>query len=223
MSKAKKSIDVEKLVTWALLDQGLGWAIHGQGSSGTGFAELGTRIDTGGIGVPTPARLSDNDALVVRDVILTLEDDAAEIVIRHGRIGDRPDWCEEGVGEWRQKRGKNGHPAWHYERPGDRRSPKTAVMEFVGWRKEEVDYWRTTYRLWWHSLDAMVGPLNERLERHEALRPGAPLEPWVKPMPVIHTPDGPLQRHSRAGGRVSAEYVEIGSKRIKRSRLSNEA
>jgi len=216
-------MDVEQLVTWALLDQGLGWSIYGQGSGGTGFADLGTRIDSSGIGAPTPARLSDDDALVVRDVILAMPEDAAEIIIRYGRIGDRPDWCEEGVGEWRQKRGKNGHPAWHYERAGDRRSPKKPVMEFIGWRKEEVDYWRATYRLWWHSLDAMVDPLNARLVRHEALRPSVPLEPWEAERPVIHTPDGPLQRRNRAESRVSAEYVEMGQSKVKRSVIAKRA
>ncbi len=216
-------MDVERLVTWALLDQGMGWAMFGDGRSQTGFADLGTRIDVSGIGAPTPARMSDDDAIVVRDVILSLEDDAAEIVIRHGRIGDRPDWCEEGVGAWRQKRGKNGHPAWHYERPGDRRSPKKPVMEFVGWRSEEVDYWRATYRLWWHSLDAMVAPLNARLVRHTATRPSVPLEPWAKGSPVIHGPDGPIGRHRQAVDRVSAEYVEIGSVKVKRSRLATGA
>jgi hypothetical protein len=201
-------------VTWALLDQGLGWS-QGQSSDG-GFMALGTRIDTSSISTPSISLQSDDDALIVRAVIDGMEPDVADLIIRHGRIGERPDWCEEGVGDYVQKRSANGKLAWIYEKPGDRRSAKTPVMEFVGWRQEQVDYFRAGYRLWWYGLEAMVPALNAVMETHEATGPKALLEPWLAKTPVIHTPDGPLKPNKRGPKRTGREYVEIDGQLVRR-------
>ena len=214
MAKAKETMDVERLVTWALLDQGLGWS-SGQ-SSGGNLMTLGTRVDTSGFSTPSISLQSDDDALIVRGAIDAMASDVAELIIRYGRIGQRPDWCEEGEGEFVQKRSANGKPAWIYEKPGDRRSPKKAVMEFVGWRKEQVDFFRATYRLWWVGLADLALAINAEMQTHEAIGPKAPFEPWHKEKPVIHTPDGPLKNTRRHMARGSREYVEIDGKMIRR-------
>jgi len=214
VSKSREKMDIERLVTWALLDQGLGWS-SGQ-SSGGNLMTLGTRIDTSGFSVPSISLQSDDDALIVRAAIDAMAADVAELIIRYGRIGDQPDWCEEGVGDYEQKRSANGKLAWIYEKPGDRRSPKQPVMQFVGWRKEQVDYFRATYRLWWVGLADMVPVLNDRMATHEATGPKAPFEPWLKEKPVIHTPDGPLEPKERRLVRTSREYIEIDGKLVRR-------
>lgn len=213
---AKKRMDVERLVTWALLDQGLGWSMFGEVDNGTRHEDYGTRIDTSGIGVPNPSRLSDDDALVVRDVILMLPPDTSCHIILHGRIGSRPDWCEEGEGEWRQRRAGNGRLAWHYEKPGDRRSAKVPVMEFVGWRPQQVEVFRATYRVWWAGLEAMVPELNARLLSHEAFGPTVSREPWAEGATVILTPEGPLERPEKRPRRVSREYIERDGQMVPR-------
>lgn len=217
MAKPKEKMDVERLVTWALLEQGLGWSMYGDRPGVLSYRDYGTRIDTGGIGAPSAALASDDDAHVVRAVILTLPEDAGQLVVRHGRIGDRPDWCEEGVGEWRQKRAANGKLAWHYEKPGDRRSPKVPVKEFVGWRQEQVEFFRAGYRLWWTALSEMIPVLNRQMSTHEATGPKVAKEPWLQSVPVIHTPDGPLFTSKTGRSRVSREYVEIDGQLVRRT------
>ncbi|WP_338606874.1 hypothetical protein V6617_10185 [Pelagibacterium nitratireducens] len=215
MKKAKEQVDIERLVTWALLDQGLGWST-GQ-SSGGNLMTLGTRIDTSGISTPSVSLQSDDDALLVRAGIDAMAPDVAELIIRHGRIGQRPDWCEEGVGDFVQKKSANGKLAWVFEKPGDYRSPRKPVMEFIGWRKEQVEYFRATYRLWWVGLQDLATHLNTVMATHEATGPKAPFEPWLEEKPVIHTPDGPLESREKPRKRGTREYVEIEGKMVRRA------
>jgi hypothetical protein len=186
----RKSMDVEQLVTWAMLDQGLGWSMFGEQLNRPDASDYGTRIQSSGICAPNVSRLSDDDALIVRDVILMLPHDVADLVVRYGRIGDRPDWCEEGVGSLEQKRNNAGQLMWVWEKPGNRRSKREPLMEWKGWRPKQVEYFRATYRVWWHGLTAMVEVLNDRLDAHEATGPVASLEPWTDGARVIHTDDG---------------------------------
>lgn len=212
MTKAKETVDVERLVTWALRDQGLGWAMYGEADSGVGFAELGTRIDTSGVRAPSIALQTDDDAHVVRAVLLRLPDEAADLVVRHGRIGGRPDWCEEGVGGYVQRKSANGKLAWIYEKPGDRRSKKHPVMEWQGWRPEQVEFWRATYSLWWQALADMVDPLNRELATHRVTGPAAPKKPWNEPPAAIYDADGnPVTRPPRIDSGVHQRrgYVKI--------------
>lgn len=207
---ARQRMDVERLVTWALRDQGLGWA--GFGDGGLSFADLGTRVDRSVVGAPTPALQSDDDALVVHRTIGALPPEAADLVIRYCRIGDRPDWCEEGEGDYVQRVGKNGRPAWFYEKPGDRRSKKYPVMEWQGWRPEQVRYWRATYTLWWQSLVDMVDPLNRELDHHEAVLPAAPEKPWVAGRATLYAQDGsplPVRAKAELDRDIRQGFVEI--------------
>lgn len=214
--KAKETMDVERLVTWALLDQGLGWAMHGdRGDDVAGFAELGTRIDTSGVRAPSMSLQSDDDALVVRDVILSLPNEAKNLVVQYGRIGGRPDWCEEGVGGMVQRKSANGKLAWMYEKSGDRRSPKKPIMEWQGWRPEQVEFWRSEYSLWWQALADMVAPLNRKLATHHATGPAAPCEPWNEQPPTIYDGDGqPVAPRPRPDSGVAQRrgYVEVRGK-----------
>lgn len=189
----RKKIDVEQLVTWAMLNQGLGWSA-GQ-SAGMSFMELGTRIDRSSMSAPSIALQTDDDALIVRSVIEMLPPEDAEMVIRHGRIGERPEWCPDGPGEHRQRRNRRGQPMWIYDNPKNRRSQRHPMMEWIGDRPEQVAFWRANYRVWWFSLEAIVPELNARLHSHEATGPAAPLEPWAEPEKFIHTPDGTIKMH----------------------------
>lgn len=211
MALAKETMDVERLVTWALLDQGLGWAMYDRPSDDVGFAELGTRIDTSGVKAPSISLQTDDDAHVVRAVILTLPQEAADLVIRHGRIGGRPDWCEEGVGGMVQRKAANGKLAWMYEKPGDRRSRKFPIMEWQGWRPEQVEFWRSAYSLWWQGLASMVAPLNRQLKTHQATGPAAPKAPWFDEPPTVYGADGePVKPRPRLDSGVAQRrgYVE---------------
>ncbi|WP_196258581.1 hypothetical protein [Pelagibacterium limicola] len=224
MKQAKETMDVERLVTWAMVEQGLGWAMSGGGSGArTGYAALGTRIDGGTIGPPSISLLSDDDAVIVRDAIVALDERVGELVLRHGRTGTRPDWCEEGPGYWRQKTGANGHPAWHYAKPGDRRSQRTAVMEFIGWPEKDVVRWRKDYTDWWDGLAGLVDIVNGRMASHEATGPRVSRTPWEEEKRAILTPDGPFERHRKAEDRVSAEYVEIAGRKIRRDQVRTRA
>lgn len=209
-TQSRQSIDVEKLVTWAMLDQGLGWST-GRGDSLSGFVALGVRVDTSSIGAPSASLQSDEDALVVQAIIEKLPSEALALIITYGRIGGRPDWCEAGVGGMLQKLDRRGRPMWIYEQPGNKRSPKYPRMEWQGWRQEQVDFDRAAYALWHQSLVELVDPLNEQMKNHTALPPKAPKEPWNMSKAVIHTPDGALNRLRSSPTRPEdrREFVEV--------------
>lgn len=211
MNVLKQRIDVERLVTWALRDQGLGWSGAG-GIDGplAGLAELGTRIDASTIGAPTPALMTDDDAIVVLRHVQALPAAEAALVIQWGRIGERPDWCPEGVGEWRQAVNKRGQPRWRWEKPGDRRSKRWPIMEFIGYSPEHVWFWRDAYSRWREALVSLVGPLNRELANHIACPPEAPEEPWIGRPAVVHSADGTAEPVHRARtGAVRPEHRRL--------------
>lgn len=213
----KQAMDVERLVTWALLDQGLGWST-GTGDSMSSYATYGTRIDTSSIGAPSASLQSDDDALVVQAAIERLPSEAMILVVNYGRIGERPDWCPEGVGDYVQKLDNRDRPMWMYEKPGDKRSPRLPLKEWQGWRQEHVDYFRAAYTLWRQSLVDLAKQLNTSMATHEALPPSAPIRPWDKPQPVILTPDGPLVRNRQTIARPEnrEEFIEKDGELIPR-------
>lgn len=183
-------MDVERLVSWALSEQGLGWS--SPGANGTGWEALGTRVDTSSWGAPppSPSLMTDDDAVVVRQVIDALPTEAAMLVIQYGRIGGRPDWCEEGVGHYQQMRNKRGQLMWDYINPKNRRGLREPRLEWVGLRQEKVDWYRAQYQLWWVALHDLVEPLNARMENHIATGPAVSVAPWIHEQPVIHKPKG---------------------------------
>lgn len=220
MKKLKKNIDIEKLVTWALLNQGLGWDESRKTDSTSEMATYGTLIDRSTIGAPSPNLQTDDDAWVVKKHIKELPDDVSDFIIRFGRIGDRPDWCPEGVGEYVQKRNKKGDPMWIYDTPGNKRSKKHPLMEWQGWRQAQVDYWRSSYTLWRRGLVELIEPLNAEMANHIATPPAAPNAPWEKDLPTIHTPDGPQKPRSRVLTRPEhrEEFIEVDGELVPRYR-----
>lgn len=188
----KQALDIENLITWALRDQGLGGS---NAASKGGWQDLGTRIDSSGWSVPLPsaALWTDEDAMVVRQAIDALaalpgQGDAAALLIMNGRAGTRPDWCEEGEGQWVQERDGQGRPRWDWADPVNRTGEKKARMVIEGTRPELVRFHRAQYAVWHEAMKALVTPLNAVMAGHEAIGPFAPAEPWLLARPVIHYP-----------------------------------
>lgn len=192
VSTIRKAMDIEQLVVWALVDNGLGRLFEDGRLSAT-WRELGTRVSSsGGAWDAKPPGLKHDDAVCVIEAIGQLHPDCAALIVRHGRIGDRPDWIEEGVGEWRQMIDGQGRPMWRWADPSNRsrkRSERSPRMEFVGETQSNVDYYRAQHDLWWVGLHDLVAPLNEAMTGHQATGPRAPDRPWLAPATVFG-PDG---------------------------------
>lgn len=174
--------DIEQLVVWALVDNGLGNEFVEQDGR-MDWRGLGVRVDGGAASdrwsVSTP-RVQHEDAERIASAIRMLPDKACVLVVTHGRTNCRPDWCEEGVGKRVPKTNRRGQVEYHYEREGDRHSRKLGPkMQWIGETAERVDWFRARYAVWWAALEGMVEPLNDMLERFEAMPPSTPPEPWV--------------------------------------------
>ncbi|MCB9993108.1 MAG: hypothetical protein H6873_05575 [Hyphomicrobiaceae bacterium] len=179
----KQEIDIEKLVTWALGDQGLGWTGR---DSLSGMLDLGTRVDRSlqGSGLPPPsAAMADNeDAWAVHEAIHRLPVGAASLVVQYGRIGARPDWAPQGYGHVEQARNANGTLKWVYENPNNRRSRRWPVMDFEAYafHCERVEHERATWTAWREALRLLAEALGDgRLAFHRVTGPLAPSEPWA--------------------------------------------
>ena len=212
----RQRVDVEELVRWALVDQGLGWVGKDRPAC-EDWTDRGTIIDDDHPGShPMISLLTDDDAPIVKAAIDGLPREAAALVIQFGRAGLRPDWAEEGVGEMRQMIDAQGRLLWIWDNPGNRstkRGGRRPRMEFVGRRREDVEWERAQYLLWWQGLADIVGPLNMRLQGHYAVGPAAPREPWLAAKRNIILPDGAVEVEQlgkvRAGGVVEAEVAEL--------------
>lgn len=181
----KVRMDIETLVTWALRDQGLGWSRD----SLSGLAQmmaLGTMVDTSAtVRAPSVALLTSDDALHVQDAINALPAEARALVWRYGRTALRPEWGEEGAGNWDQEIGADGRPRWIWEDPINRTGRREPKLVFVGTDPEVIAAERAEWTLWREALLAMVGPLNAVLLEHEATGPAAPARPWDDAPPTI--------------------------------------
>lgn len=194
--KVRERRDVEDLLIWAMVDNGLGGQIV-ERRGRIGWTELGTIVDggRGGWEISGP-RVQHDDAYAIANTVLALPPDPvtgeatmAELVIRHARTNCRPDWCEEGVGRAVPKVNKRGQVEYDYERPGDRKSRKLeAKMVWKGETQAAVDFYRARYALWWIALKTLVAPLNAAMTRFEATGPRAPEEPWAGVR--VYGPDG---------------------------------
>ncbi|GGF38393.1 hypothetical protein GCM10011321_31640 [Youhaiella tibetensis] len=194
----RKRMDVERLITWALRDQGLGWV--GKERVREDFSDYGTLIDDGGYSGshPTIGLLCDDDAEAVKYCIdYELPREAGALVIQYGRAALRPEASDsDPVKE--PLRARNGKPRWHYAIPGDTKSRKLAPMmdeHKYSAECELVEFQRAQYGLWWQALVDLVPVLNRRLDRHYATGPDAPKEPWlvsapIEPQAVVADADG---------------------------------
>lgn len=192
---AIETLDVEQLITWALRAQGLGWG--GSEAQAAGWEDLGTRVDTSNrwsVPAPSAALQTDDDALVVRACIDRLPTEAAALVVQHGRVGGRPDWCEEGEGSWVQARDGADRLLWDWSDPVKRRGERTPRMVFEGMRPELVAFYRAQYTVWREALVALVPALNVALRTHRAIGPFAPARPWDAPRGAILYPVSACQK-----------------------------
>lgn len=194
---AREKRDIEWLVTWALVDNGLGRLFSG-GVLQTDWSDLGTSVQRSAWVSSAPA-VRHEDALLIADAIGQLHPDCAALIVGHGRVGDRPDWVEEGVGHWEQMRNKRGQLMWDYEIPGNRRSPRRPREQWVGETQQSVDFYRARYDLWWIGLHDLVEPLNAVMTKFEATGPRAKDRPWLGDVPVVFGLDGrPMAPHASA-------------------------
>lgn len=180
-------MDIERLVTWALRDQGLGWDRSGSSAQGSGGG-LGTRISGGAIADPSIGLLSDEDALIVKQAIDGLPKLARGLVIQFGRTGLRPAGADDAIGEPQQLVDKRGRARWEYDNPKTRRGPRRPLLDMLGWsrHKEAVEDARKEWTLWRESLVALREALSSHLKHHIATGPEAPAEPWSVAKPVVH-------------------------------------
>lgn len=183
----KQRMDVERLVTWALRDQGLGWDAKEVKRKET-YEDYGTLIDDSYTGShPNLGLLTSEDATIVKFVIDNfLPYDVRVIVTQYGRSATRPPGADDPDPVLKQLRAKNGALRWDYVRPGDHKSGiKGPMMDYLSYSQEmaSVRFDRAQWSLWRQGLLDIVAPLNNRLKEHFALDPDAPAEPWLSAKP----------------------------------------
>lgn len=187
MAKGYVRVDIERLVTWALRDQGLGWSGKDSFDAASQMALLGTMVDTSSTGShPSIGLWSHDDAMLVKQAIEALPREGAALVVRYGRTALRPEWGQDGAGQWEQDVDREGRPRWDWEDPVNRTGKRTPHMVFVGEDPENVEAERAEYDLWWLSLQALVEPLNRQLGEYVATGPAVSHTPWLDPKPVVH-------------------------------------
>lgn len=187
----RTKIDVEALVTWALVRQAAHvnesrlsdeWRhLTGGTRSNTGAVEAflqigGVRIQGGGsTSVKTPA-----DALTVVGAIDRLPVEAAALIVIAGRTGLPIGWAEEGVGGYVPVLDKRGR---HKRRFADEANYRGVIgweWQWEGLYPDQVDHERLQYMVWWEGLAALRVALDGRLTQWEITGPGRPMEPWGK-------------------------------------------
>lgn len=182
-----RKIDVERLVVWALAEEGVGpdagSFLSSSGSSAASveayLARGGVRIQGGGGG---REGMADPDALEVWSAISSLDPDSRSLVLRHGRLGTRPDYWPDVAPRLVPRLDADGRPAlsraWSASR---KRIPQYCelVLEATA---GEINRHR---RLWdfWHSglvtLREILKSARLRLwEPTGPMVPARPCEPW---------------------------------------------
>ena len=195
--------DVERLVVWALRDQGLGWGASDRARDDA--SDYGTLIDDGG-SHPNMGLWSDDDALLVKSAIDGLPGEARTLVTQYCRAELRPDWAEEGNGTWQQLTDARGRPRWLWTDQANRTGEKRPLMGFVGLDPEVVAFERAQYGLWWQGLADIVAPLNRQMKTHQAIGPCAPRDPWALPKPRVHGLSGEAASAPKAAVLIDRAY-----------------
>jgi len=186
-----KAMDVEGLVIWAFRDQKIEAVARGMmpsmptWSADSSLAQvlaLGTKVDTTSAGSRFVALHCKEDAAVIFDAVFALPEEARMLVVKHGRNGTRPEWHEEGPGEWVQPVDKKGNPKKLWRDPVKQRGFLGYVpRELVGTHPDVVEEARRAYCVWWLGLSDLVELLNrpfEGMTEHVALRPKDATPPW---------------------------------------------
>jgi hypothetical protein len=194
-----KRLDVEELVNWAfekqrvedvaktLMPQAPASLVSGLSS----LLVLGTRVDSSSAGARMLGARCHEDAAVIYDAVMALAPEAWMLVIKHGRNGTRPDWHEEGPGEWVQPVDKQGNPRKLWRDPANRRG----FLGFqgpvlIGTDPVHVELARTSWSLWRAGLADLIPVLNAEMVDHVAEGPAIPTEPWL----VMANAEGLLTR-----------------------------
>lgn len=177
-----KEMDIELLVHWALIDNGLAREFgHHAGKVDWAF-ELGTIVDTSYSGAyGGGAIVQHGDARHVCDALRSLPEEMARgsaLVYQHALGLGRPDWCEEGPGQYVQMIDGRGRARWIWENEKSRTGKREPMLELVGVRPELCAKDRAMYQVWWVSLQALVDPLNAVMVEHVATGPRAAFAPW---------------------------------------------
>jgi|GEM_PF-1671235 len=194
----EQTMDVERLVHWALAEQGLGWSSD---RSTSDRLALGTRIDGGGIiASPSISLLDDDDAFVVKAAIDALPAEARGLVLMYGRSGTRPQGADDPMPVPQQLRAKNGQLMWEYadglERSDRARHVAPEItgpkLDWAAWSREKelVEFARAQWTLWREALTALVEPLNRRMATHSCTGPEAVAEPWLVVERTVLRPEG---------------------------------
>ncbi|SFV33213.1 hypothetical protein SAMN05216456_1922 [Devosia crocina] len=188
-----QTIDVEELVVWAFRDQKIEAVARGMmpsmptWSSDSSMAEvlaLGTRVDTSSAGSRFVAIHCKEDAAVVFDAVMRLPAEAKMLVVKHARSATRPEWHEEGPGEWVQPLDKKGRPKKLWRDPATQRGYLgLAPKELVGTHPLIVEEARRAYCVWWLGLCDLVEMLNVPfvLSDFVVRRPNDATPPWFDP------------------------------------------
>jgi len=188
-----EAIDAEELVVWAFRDQKIEAVARGMmpgmptWSADSSIAQvlaLGTRVDTSSAGSRFVAIHCKEDAAVVFDAVMQLPDEAKMLVVKHGRNGTRPEWHEEGPGEWVQPLDKHGKPKKLWRDPATQRGYLgMAPNELMGTHPAIVVEARRAYCVWWLGLCDLVEMLNVPfvLTDYVVRRPVSATPPWFDP------------------------------------------
>ena len=192
------SIDVERLVNWAYVDQmvdrfertGLhaieasaaGFEARGYSADGVGqmmqIGHLGCRIDGGGV------RVTDNChpvALAVAGAVSAVR--FGDSVVQYAKAGARPQaWIEPDRKARASVWVKHGVEAQvEYLGPG-RKGAYCPVI--ITWDKARADWGREDYARWWRGLDDLAFGLSARALGFLVTGPAAAMEPWAARQPV---------------------------------------
>lgn len=205
----RERIDIEAVVIWALRDQGLGW-VGKERDAREDWSDYGTIIDDEHTGShPTIGLWSDDEAMQVKMAIDQLPIECRVLIVQYGRAGLRPDWIEEGYGTVQQLTDARGRLRWIWEDPVNRTGAKRPMMGFVGEQRDNVDFHRAQYQLWWQGLADIVGPLNDVLERRYVTGPVLSRSPWCEsPKGRMFGENGEEVTFSTAEAKVSEMSLE---------------
>lgn len=183
-SGAKERLDIERLVVWALVEQGLGFVGKERVPNPTA-EDYGGQIDFTPVqGLPSIALWTSDDALAIKDGIEALPGEMARAVMQYGRAGIRPDWAPEGYGEPEPLLDKRGRPRVEWENPRARKGAKRVLLDHWAHsrRKATVDFCRLEWAVWWRGLELLVPVVNARMSEHVATGPAVAKEPWLAPL-----------------------------------------
>jgi hypothetical protein len=182
----KEQRDIEWLVNWAFQKQRVEDAMRSLVPSAPTISpsamlqllELGVRVDTSSAGEKWGSAQCHDDAVVIYDMVRRLPREAAGLVVLHGRIGTRPDWCPGGIGCEVPMLDKRGRPRRIWRDPARRKGDLGPMLQWRGHRAEAVEFHRAQYAVWHAALATLTDPFNAEAVDFHASGPNTSAEPW---------------------------------------------